>query len=70
VIAVDPVHREASIEQRGGQFIQRPIALNVAQKHGGAERSGLGGEAGVDIMPMLVNVADKNDGHAVPVWFD
>ena len=70
VIAVDPVHVDPSAKQRRGQLVERPFALDVAQKHGGAGQGRLGGEAGADIMPMLVNVADENDGHAVPVWSD
>jgi Uma2 family endonuclease len=67
VIAVDPMHCNPAIEQWCGKFVQRPVALNVAQKHRGARRRVLRGKACVDIMPVLVNVADENDRHAVPV---
>jgi len=66
VVAVDPVHRDAAIQQRCRQFVERPFALNVAQKDRHARRRGQAGEAGFDMMPVLVNVADENDGHAVP----
>ncbi len=68
MITVDPVYRDASLKQRRGQLVERPIALNVAQKHGGPRRRCKRGQARFDIMPMLVNVADENDGHAVPDW--
>ena len=68
MVAVDPVYIDASPQQWRGQFVQRPLALNVAEQHGGAWRSGQRGEAGMDKMPVLVNVADENDGHAVPGW--
>jgi 16S rRNA (guanine527-N7)-methyltransferase len=60
------VHGDASTKQRRGQFVERPFALNVAQKHCCFRQSALSGKAGVDVMPVLVNVADENDGHAVP----
>jgi 16S rRNA (guanine527-N7)-methyltransferase len=60
------VHGDAAVEQWRGQFIQRPVALNVAQKHRRPRRGRQRRETGVDEMPMLVNVADKNNGHAVP----
>ena len=66
VIAMDPMHRDAAIQQRRGKLIQRPIAFDVAQKDGNLGRDGKRREAGVDEMPVLMNVADENDGHAVP----
>ena len=66
MIAVDPVHRDAAIEQWGNEFIQRSVTLNVAQKHRRPWRFGLGCKAGMNVMPVLVNVANENDGHAVP----
>ena len=66
VVAVNPVHRDASMEQRGGQFIERPVALNIAEQHGDQGRGWQGGKTSFYVMPVLVNVADENDGHAVP----
>jgi 16S rRNA (guanine527-N7)-methyltransferase len=60
------MHRDASAEQRGRQFIQRPIALNIAKQHRRPRKGRQRGEARLDKMPMLMNVADKNDGHVVP----
>jgi hypothetical protein len=68
VIAVDQVHRDASIEQRTGQFVEWPVALDIAQEYGRCRRRCESGKASVDVMPVLVNVANENDGHAVPVW--
>ena len=66
MIAVDPVYRDAAFKQRRCQLVERPVALNVAKQHGGPRRRGKRGQARFDVMPMLVNVADENDGHAVP----
>src|SRR4051812_5539336 len=62
------MHGDASIEQRCRQFVERAIALDVAQQHGDRGLGRKSGEPGVDVMPVLVNVADENDGHAVPDW--
>jgi 16S rRNA (guanine527-N7)-methyltransferase len=51
---------------RRRQVVERPVALNVAEQDGRAWWCRQRGEAGVDVTPVLVDVADENDGHAVP----
>ena len=60
VVAMNPMHGDASIEQqRELQFIERAITLNVAKQHGGFGWRCQGGEARVDVMPVLMNVPMK-----------
>ena len=66
MVPVNPMHRDAAGDKRRGQLVQRLVALDVAKENGGFGERGERGEAGFDMMPVLVNVADENEGHAVP----
>ena len=65
VVAEDPVYSNAAIEQWRRQFVQRPIALEIAQQDGrlrqGIERF----KAALDQLPLLVDVADEDNRHCV-----
>ena len=51
-------------QERRGQIVQRPVALNIAQKHGGFRWRRQGRQPGLHMVPVLVNVADEYDAHA------
>ena len=66
VVAMNPVYRHAAIQQRRRQFVQRTVALDVSEQNSGFWRDGKRGEARLDVVPVLMNVADENEGHVVP----
>jgi len=63
VIAEYPVHVDAAVEQRRRQVVQGAVALQVAEQDGclgqGIER----GQAALDELPLLVDVADEDNRH-------
>jgi hypothetical protein len=66
VVAVDPVHLHATIQQRRRQLIQRLRTLNVAEQNRRVWCGWQAGETGLDVMPVLVNITNENQIHAVP----
>ena len=63
VVAEDPVHVDAAIQQRRRQVVERPLALDVAQQDRGLRQRIERRQAAFDAVPLLVDVADEDDRH-------
>ena len=63
MVAEDPMHIDAAVEQRRREVVERSVALDVAQQDGGARRRIEVGEAALDTVPLLVDVADEDNRH-------
>ena len=74
VVAEDPVHVDAAIQQRRRQVVERPVALDVAQQDRGPRQRIERREAALDAVPLLVDVADEDNRHgfvrSVAEWPD
>jgi hypothetical protein len=67
MVAVDPVHLNTTIEQWRRHFVQWLRALDVTKQDGGLGRGRQGGETSLDVPPVLVDIANENETHAVPI---
>ena len=63
VVAVDPVDADAPVQQRRRDNVQRLGTLDIAQQDGSLGRRRQGAEPLLHVRPVLVNVADENQGH-------
>src|SRR5579859_606501 len=70
VVAKDPMNANTAIQERGGQRIQWPIALHVAQQNGGARQFFQRIQTALYLLPLLMDVADKDNRHKCldPCW--
>jgi hypothetical protein len=67
MVAVDPIHRDASVEQRRRHCIQWLFALDIAEQYGGLGRGWQSGQTSLDVVPILVDIANENETHAGPI---
>ena len=63
MVAEDPVHIDAAVEQRRRQVVERSVALDVAEQDRCARQRIEVGEAALDAVPLLVDVADEDNRH-------
>jgi hypothetical protein len=57
------MHVDAAIEQRCGEIVERPLALDVAEQDGGARQRIERCQSALDAVPLLVDVAEEDDRH-------
>jgi len=61
VIAPDPVHLDAGVEQRRGGAVERLVAFHVAEQHRSAWPPRCLGDSFGDEVPAAMDVADEDD---------